>query len=110
MAVDALLVKVNEMEQRKPRYPQLYLPTYPLWKSMHRANAQVRHDQSGVTAGMLILSPIRGRPGVAHASRFLLQEFQCHRGTDPEDQVQRFPAPPTRRQKRLVRFDDSYRA
>lgn len=40
------------MEQRKPKYPRFYLPTYPFWKSLHRSNAQVRHDRGGVTAGM----------------------------------------------------------
>lgn len=51
--VEALLVKVNEMEQRKPRYPKLHMPSYPFWKSLHRTNAQVRHDRGGVTAGRL---------------------------------------------------------
>jgi hypothetical protein len=51
-AVQDLLVKVNEMEQRKPKYPKLHLPTYPFRKSLYRSNAQVRHDRGGVTAGM----------------------------------------------------------
>jgi hypothetical protein len=52
-AVEALAVKVNEMQQRKPKNPKLYLPSYPFWKSLHRTNAQVRHDRGGLTAGKL---------------------------------------------------------
>ncbi|KAL7622397.1 Zinc finger protein containing five transmembrane domains [Parahypoxylon ruwenzoriense] len=50
-AIEALLVKVNEMQQRKPEYPNFHLPSYPFWKAIHRSNAQVRHDRGGVTAG-----------------------------------------------------------
>jgi hypothetical protein len=50
-AVEALLVKVNQMEQNKPKYPKFFPPSYPFWKSLHRTNAPVRHDRGGVTAG-----------------------------------------------------------
>lgn len=50
-AIEALLVKVNEMQQRRPTYPKFHLPSYPFWKALHRTNAQVRHDRGGVTAG-----------------------------------------------------------
>lgn len=50
-AVDALAVKVNEMQQRKPKHAKFYPPSYPFWKSLHRTNAQVRHDRGGLTAG-----------------------------------------------------------
>ncbi|KAI1768640.1 hypothetical protein GGR53DRAFT_477848 [Hypoxylon sp. FL1150] len=50
-AIEALLVKVNEMQQRRPKYPKFHPPSYPFWKAMHRTNAQVRHDRGGVTAG-----------------------------------------------------------
>ncbi|OTB01912.1 hypothetical protein M426DRAFT_63238 [Hypoxylon sp. CI-4A] len=50
-AIEALLVKVNEMQQRRPKYPKLHSPSYPFWKAAHRSNAQVRHDRGGVTAG-----------------------------------------------------------
>ncbi|KAI0173437.1 hypothetical protein GGR52DRAFT_387284 [Hypoxylon sp. FL1284] len=50
-AIEALLVKVNEMQQRRPKYPKFHLPSYPFWKALHRTNAQVRHDRGGVTAG-----------------------------------------------------------
>ncbi|KAI0009199.1 hypothetical protein F4779DRAFT_583621 [Xylariaceae sp. FL0662B] len=50
-AIEALLVKVNEMEQRKPKYPKFHPPSYAFWKAVHRTNAQVRHDRGGVTAG-----------------------------------------------------------
>ncbi|KAH9886537.1 hypothetical protein F4778DRAFT_798238 [Xylariomycetidae sp. FL2044] len=50
-AVEALLVKVNHMQQNKPEYPKFHLPAYPFWKALHRTNACVRHDRGGVTAG-----------------------------------------------------------
>ncbi|KAI1100918.1 hypothetical protein F4804DRAFT_335760 [Jackrogersella minutella] len=50
-AIEALLVKVNEMQQRRPKYPKFHMPSYPFWKALHRTNAQVRHDRGGVTAG-----------------------------------------------------------
>ncbi|CZR60988.1 probable BRE4 Protein involved in endocytosis [Phialocephala subalpina] len=49
-SVEALLVKVNEMQQRRPGW-RLYLPSYPFGKALQRTNAQVRHDRGGVTAG-----------------------------------------------------------
>jgi hypothetical protein len=48
--VEALLVKVMEMQQRRQGW-RLYLPSYPLAKALQRTNAQVRHDRGGVTAG-----------------------------------------------------------
>ncbi|KAI5917153.1 hypothetical protein F4810DRAFT_716740 [Camillea tinctor] len=50
-AIDALLVKVNHMQQQQPKYPKFHFPSYPFWKALHRTNAQVRHDRGGVTAG-----------------------------------------------------------
>ncbi|KAK6956590.1 hypothetical protein Daesc_001869 [Daldinia eschscholtzii] len=50
-AIEALLVKVNEMQQRRPKFPKFHGPSYPFWKAMHRTNAQVRHDRGGLTAG-----------------------------------------------------------
>lgn len=49
-SVEALLVKVMEMQQRHPGW-RIYLPSYPLAKALQRTNAQVRHDRGGVTAG-----------------------------------------------------------
>jgi hypothetical protein len=48
--VEALLVKVMEMQQRHRGW-RIYLPSYPFGKSLQRTNAQVRHDRGGVTAG-----------------------------------------------------------
>jgi hypothetical protein len=50
-AIEAVLVKVMEMEQRKPTWPRIYAPSYPWRKALNRTNAQVRHDRGGVTAG-----------------------------------------------------------
>lgn len=49
-AMEKLLVKINEMQQRHPGW-RVYLPSYPFTKSLHRTNAQVRHDRGGLTAG-----------------------------------------------------------
>ncbi|ETS78266.1 hypothetical protein PFICI_10328 [Pestalotiopsis fici W106-1] len=50
-AVEALAVKVNQMQQQKPERAKFYPSDYPFWKSLHRTNAQVRHDRGGLTAG-----------------------------------------------------------
>ncbi|KAB5566874.1 hypothetical protein GE09DRAFT_1284587 [Coniochaeta sp. 2T2.1] len=49
--IEAVLVKVMEMEQRKPTWPRTYAPSYPWPKALNRTNPQVRHDRGGVTAG-----------------------------------------------------------
>lgn len=49
--IEAVLVKVMEMEQRKPSWPRIYPPSYPWRKALNRTNPQVRHDRGGVTAG-----------------------------------------------------------
>jgi len=54
-SVENLLVKVMEMQQRRPGW-RLYLPSYPLAKAFQRTNAQVRHDRGGVTAGFYFRS------------------------------------------------------
>jgi len=54
-SVENLLVKVMEMQQRRPGW-RLYLPSYPLSKALQRTNAQVRHDRGGVTAGFYFRS------------------------------------------------------
>ncbi|KAI9737301.1 MAG: hypothetical protein M1818_005834 [Claussenomyces sp. TS43310] len=54
-SVEALLVKVMEMQQKKRGW-RIFLPSYPLSKSLQRTNAQVRHDRGGVTAGFFFRS------------------------------------------------------
>lgn len=49
-AVQNLLNKVESM-QHISDWPRLYFPSYPFWKTLHRTNAQVRHDRGGITAG-----------------------------------------------------------
>lgn len=51
-AIDALLVKVNNMQQRTSKYPGFHWPSYPLSRCLYRNSAQIRHDRAGVTAGM----------------------------------------------------------
>jgi hypothetical protein len=53
--VEALLVKIMEMQQRRPGW-RIYLPSYPFRKALQRTNAQVRHDRGGVTAGFFFHS------------------------------------------------------
>ncbi|KAG5951017.1 hypothetical protein E4U53_003922 [Claviceps sorghi] len=48
--VEALLDQVQTM-QRTLAGPRVHLPSYPIWKAVHRTNAQVRHDRGGLTAG-----------------------------------------------------------
>ena len=48
--VEAFLEKVIELKGKK-RSPRILLPSYPLKKSFFRADAQVRHDRGGLTAG-----------------------------------------------------------
>ncbi|KAI0467529.1 hypothetical protein F4859DRAFT_493628 [Xylaria cf. heliscus] len=50
-AIESLVTQLDELQQRQPKYPQFHLPDYPIWKAIHRTNAQVRHDRGGVTAG-----------------------------------------------------------
>lgn len=54
-SIEALLVKVMEMQQRHPSW-RIYLPSYPFTKSLQRTNAQVRHDRGGLTAGFYFRS------------------------------------------------------
>ena len=48
--VQALSIKVSEMQQRKQKW-QINMPSYPFMKSLQRSNAQLRHDRGGLTAG-----------------------------------------------------------
>lgn len=47
--VKALLEQVESMQQISD-WPRVQFPSYPIWKAVHRANAQVRHDCGGLTA------------------------------------------------------------
>ncbi|KAL2062938.1 hypothetical protein VTL71DRAFT_6010 [Oculimacula yallundae] len=53
--VEALLVKVMEMQQKRRGW-SLYFPSYPWNKALQRTNAQVRHDRGGLTAGFYFQS------------------------------------------------------
>lgn len=50
---ESILKLVNKVIDiaRQPRRRKIYLPTYPLSKSLYRASPQVRHDRGGVSAG-----------------------------------------------------------
>jgi hypothetical protein len=72
-AIEALLVRVNEMQQRRPKYPKFNLPSYSFWKSIHRTNAQVRHDRGGLTAGIVLI-----------IQAYSLSSADCYRIVFPE--------------------------
>jgi len=48
--VEALVDQVESMKRTLDR-PRVHIPSYPIWKAVHRTNAQVRHDRGGLTAG-----------------------------------------------------------
>ncbi|KAG5974097.1 hypothetical protein E4U55_000122 [Claviceps digitariae] len=48
--VETLLDQVESMQQTLD-WPRIHVPSYPIWKAVHRTNAQVRHDRGGLTAG-----------------------------------------------------------
>lgn len=54
-SIEKLMVKVQEMQQNQPGW-RLYMPSYPWNKALQRANAQVRHDRGGLTAGFYFRS------------------------------------------------------
>lgn len=53
--VEALVVKVLEMQQAKRKW-RIHAPSYPFTKALMRTNAQVRHDRGGLTAGFYFRS------------------------------------------------------
>jgi hypothetical protein len=53
-SIETLAAQVDKIQQKRPKFPRFYLPSYPFWKAIHRANAQVRHDRGGVTAGRIL--------------------------------------------------------
>lgn len=71
--VEALLVKVMEMQQRSPGW-KLYLPSYPWAKALQRTNAQVRHDRGGVTAGFYFHSQTQ----LARVMKGMANVYQPH--------------------------------
>ncbi|KAI0403290.1 hypothetical protein F4802DRAFT_608175 [Xylaria palmicola] len=48
--IESLMVQLDELQQRQPKFPKFHLPSYRFKKAIHRTNAQVRHDRGGVTA------------------------------------------------------------
>lgn len=79
--VEALLVKVMEMQQKKRGW-RLYLPSYPWKKALQRTNHQVRHDRGGLTAGFYFQSQnqlARTMQGMANVYEPLPRGPQQHR-------------------------------
>lgn len=88
-SVEALLVKVMEMQQRRPGW-KLYLPSYPFAKALQRTNAQVRHDRGGVTAGFYFHSQNQ----LAKTMKGMTNVYQPHaheksREQEPEQKIKR---------------------
>jgi hypothetical protein len=90
-SVEALLVKVMEMQQRHPGW-RVYLPSYPFAKSLQRTNAQVRHDRGGLTAGFYFRSQeqlARTMKGMANIYQPWPRQRDAHHVPDPKMEVSR---------------------
>ena len=90
-SVEALLVKVMEMQQRHPGW-RVYLPSYPFAKSLQRTNAQVRHDRGGLTAGFYFRSQeqlARTMKGMANIYQPWPRKRDAHHVPDPKMEVSR---------------------
>jgi hypothetical protein len=88
-SVEALLVKVMEMQQRQRGW-RVYLPSYPLKKGLQRTNAQVRHDRGGVTAGFYFRSQTqlaKSMRGMANIYKPLPHLNDPHKEQDPAPQA-----------------------
>ena len=90
-SVEALLVKVMEMQQRHPGW-RIYLPSYPFTKSLQRTNAQVRHDRGGVTAGFYFRSQVqlaRSMKGMASIYKPWPRKADSHEESESEMDIAR---------------------
>ena len=86
-SVEALLVQVMEMQQRRPGW-RIYLPSYPFIKSLQRTNAQVRHDRGGITAGFYFRSQeqlARSMRGMANVYKPWPRTANIHE--EPESEI-----------------------
>ncbi|TVY28227.1 Protein BRE4 [Lachnellula hyalina] len=84
-SVEALLVKVMQMQQRHGGW-RIYLPSYPFGKALQRTNAQVRHDRGGVTAGHYFRSQsqlARTMKGMANVYKPLPRHHEKEKDPDP---------------------------
>ena len=101
--VEALLVKVMEMQQRKRGW-RLYLPSYPWKKALQRTNAQVRHDRGGLTAGFYFQSQnqlARTMQGMANVYKPLPRGPQQHK--DPNEKIE---SQPVKRTDTLGKYEE----
>lgn len=89
-STEALLIKVMEMQQRKRGW-RIYLPSYPISKSLNRTNAQVRHDRGGVTAGYFFRSQTqlaKSMKGMANIFHPLPRHFDEEKEAEAEAEAQ----------------------
>ena len=89
--VEALLVKVMEMQQRRRGW-RLYLPSYPFAKALQRTNSQVRHDRGGVTAGFYFHSQsllAKTMKGMTNVYKPLPRQPGTKENPDPKVEVKR---------------------
>lgn len=88
-AIEALLIKINDMQHRKPRYPGFHWPSYPLARIMYRNNAQVRHDRGGVTASAYFrtFNEIADLIQIIKARDFEPMPRKNHKSTDDPDKA-----------------------
>jgi hypothetical protein len=90
-SVEALLVKVMEMQQKRRGW-RLYLSSYPFAKALERTNAQVRHDRGGVTAGFYFHSQTqlaKTMKGMANIYKPLPRQHDSHQKVDPKHEFKR---------------------
>ncbi|KAI9051176.1 hypothetical protein LZ554_005278 [Drepanopeziza brunnea f. sp. 'monogermtubi'] len=105
--VEALLVKVMEMQQKHQGW-RLYLPSYPWQKAIQRTNAQVRHDRGGLTAGFYFQSQsklARTMKGMANVYKPLPRQSAYGNEEDEEDGQQ-----PVRKTDTIGKYEEEREA
>jgi Putative ER transporter, 6TM, N-terminal len=100
-SVEALLVKVMQMQQRHRGW-RIYLPSYPFGKALQRTNAQVRHDRGGVTAGHFF----RSQSQLAKTMRGMANVYKpLPRHHDPKEKEED-PQPGITRAETLGKYEE----
>lgn len=100
-SVEALLVKVMQMQQRHRGW-RIYLPSYPFLKALQRTNAQVRHDRGGVTAGHYF----RSQSQLAKTMRGMANVYKpLPRHHDPKEK-EKEPQPGIERAETLGKYEE----
>ncbi|QSZ28939.1 hypothetical protein DSL72_003446 [Monilinia vaccinii-corymbosi] len=86
-SAEALLIKVNEMQQRRSGW-RIYLPSYPFGKALQRTNRQVRHDRGGVTAGFFFRNQRELAKTMKGMANVYKPASRKEKGTDEEEKYE----------------------